>query len=112
MVAKAYVPDRGDLVWVSFNPVRWHEQKGRRPALVISEKIYNNKSDLMLACPITSHEKGYPFEVPLRGKVIGAVIVDHIRSLDWKERSVKKIGTASPAVFLEVQEKLTLLVLE
>lgn len=109
---KKYVPDRGELVWIDFDPTRGHEQKGKRPALVISEKIYNNKAGLMLVCPITSQEKGYPFEVPITGKISGAVIVDQIRLLDWKERSLKRIGKAPTAAFLEVIEKLNILIID
>ena len=93
MVEKTFIPDSGDLVWLNFNPQTGHEQKGRRPALVISPKIYNEKSGLVLACPITSQIKNYPFEVALTGHPVkGVVLADQIKSLDWRERRAKLIG--------------------
>lgn len=105
MVAKrAYVPDRGDIVWLDFNPVRGHEQSGRRPALIISPKGYNAKSGLALACPITSRVKGYPFEVEFKTKTVqGAILADQIRAIDWAERRAERIGAVSEAVIAEVQ---------
>jgi len=86
MVA-SYIPDRGDIVWLDFNPQLGHEQAGTRPALVISPLAYNEKSGLMLACPITSKVKGYPFEVRIKAKKIdGSVLADQIKSLDWRAR--------------------------
>lgn len=112
MVAN-YVPDRGDLVWVDFNPQRGHEQAHTRPALVLSPKSYNRKSGLMLACPITSQVKGYPFEVALRGaKTSGVVLADQVRALDWKARHVRRIERVSSAVVQEVQAMLIALLTE
>lgn len=86
MVA-TYIPDRGDIVWLNFNPQLGHEQAGLRPALVISPKTYNEKSGLMLACPITSKVKGYPFEVRIKAKKVdGAILADQVKSLDWRVR--------------------------
>lgn len=86
MVA-SYTPDRGDIVWLDFNPQLGHEQAGTRPALVISPSSYNDKSGLMLVCPITSKVKGYPFEVRIITKKIdGAILADQVRSLDWRAR--------------------------
>jgi mRNA interferase MazF len=84
----SYIPRRGDLVWLSFDPQAGHEQAGRRPAFVLSPEPYNRKTGLFLACPVTSKVKGYPFEVPLpAGLEIGGVILaDQIKSLDWKAR--------------------------
>ncbi len=114
MVAKrAYVPDRGDVVWLDFNPVRGHEQGGRRPALVISPGKYNAKSGLVLACPITSQVKGYPFEVGFKTKVVqGVILTDQIRSIDWKQRRAEKVGVVSESAITEVQEHVRKLVLE
>lgn len=77
-----FVPGRGDIVWLEFNPQSGHEQAGRRPALVISPKAYNGKVGLALLCPITSRPKSYPFEVPLLGIVTGVVLADQVKSLD------------------------------
>lgn len=114
MVAKcAYIPDRGDVVWLDFNPVRGHEQRGRRPALIVSSKKYNAKSELALACPITSQVKGYPFEVELKTKAVkGVILADQIRSIDWKQRHAEKIAVVSEATVVDVQEYVRRLVLD
>lgn len=114
MVAKrSYVPHRSDIVWLDFNPIRGHEQSGRRPALVISSERYNALSGLALVCPVTSRVKGYPFEVEFQTKTAhGIILADQIRAIDWKERGTKKIGSVSEAVITNVQEYLKKLVLE
>ena len=92
VTAQPYVPDRGDIVWLDFNPQAGHEQRGRRPALTISYKEYNGKIGLGLFCPITSKIKGYPFEVEGGGeKVSGCVLSDQIKSLDWTVRNIEYI---------------------
>lgn len=97
--AKIYVPDKGDIVWLDFDPQAGHEQRGRRPALVVSHKSYNEKVGLGILCPITSKEKGYPFEVKVSGKKInGCVLSDQIKSLDWKIREVEFIEKAADEV--------------
>jgi mRNA interferase MazF len=80
------VPDAGDLVWLTFDPQAGHEQRGRRPALILSPRVYNAKARLALACPITSQVKGYPFEVelPAAGTITGVVLADHVKNLDWE----------------------------
>ena len=111
MVKKLYIPDRGDLVWVDFNPTRGREQAKVRPAIVVSPKSYNQKTNLAIMCPITSVQKGYPFEVEVNEKeVSGVVLSDHVRSLDWKVRNTKFIVKAKPKVIQEVQTKLLLLI--
>jgi len=110
MVSK-YIPDRGDLVWVDFNPTKGHEQKGRRPAFVVSPKIYNEKSGLVLLCPITSKIKNYPFEVAVNGnQIMGAIIADQIRSFDWRARHIEKIEVAEDIVIEDVKSKILALV--
>jgi len=96
---------RGDVVWLEFDS-RGHEQKGRRPAVVLSPAEYNTKSGLMLVCPMTTKKKGYPFEVSA-GK--GVVLVDQIRSVDWRARKAKKKGTVPPTAMREVRNLLGLL---
>jgi mRNA interferase MazF len=77
MVSKKYIPERGDIVWLNFNPQTGHEQKGKRPAIVVSPKEYNEKVHLGLFCPVTSKEKDYPFEVKIKdGKIDGVVLSD------------------------------------
>lgn len=87
----SYVPRRGDIVWLSFDPQAGHEQAGRRPAFVVSPEAYNRKTGLFLVCPITSKIKGYPFEVALPEdlEVGGVILADQIKSLDWKARRAK-----------------------
>jgi len=89
---KNYIPERGDIVWLDFNPQLGHEQRGRRPALTISFKEYNGKIGLGLFCPITSKVKGYPFEIEVIGKTInGCVLSDQVKSLDWTVRNIEFI---------------------
>ena len=98
------VPRRGDLVWLSFDPQAGHEQAGHRPAFVVSPESYNRKTGLLLACPITSKVKGYPFEVALPpGLPVGGVILaDQIKSLDWKVRKAEFIVRTPPSVIEDV----------
>ncbi|MFO8071029.1 MAG: type II toxin-antitoxin system PemK/MazF family toxin [Polyangia bacterium] len=94
MVSRPESPDRGDAVWISMNPSAGHEHRGRRPALVLSPKAYNEKVGLAVICPITSKEKGYPFEVPIPSglPVAGVVLSDQIKSLDWRESHAEIIS--------------------
>jgi mRNA interferase MazF len=111
MVAKSYIPDRGDVVWISLNPSKGREQTGRRPAIVISPKLYNLKSRLILLCPITSKKKGYPFETEISIKEIeGVVLADQIKSLDWKVRNIKFITKVSPDTIRKIFMKVRVLV--
>ena len=86
MKGEAYVPNRGDAVWITLNPQAGHEQSGRRPAVVLSPGVYNDKVGLAVLCPITSQIKGYPFEVviPSDLAINGAVLSDQVKSLDWR----------------------------
>jgi mRNA interferase MazF len=104
-------PDRGHLVWVSLDPQSGHEQAGRRPALVLSPASYNGPVGLALVCPVTSHAKGYPFEVPLPAglAVAGVVLADHVKCLDWRSRRAEYAGDAPEAVVAEVVRRLGLL---
>jgi mRNA interferase MazF len=105
---RRYVPERGDLVWISFSPHAGREQAGRRPGLVLSPERYNGRIRLALVCPITSRVKGYPFEVRIDGEggIAGAVLVDHLRSLDWRVRRAEYAGKAPTQVLEEVLGKL------
>lgn len=105
---KDYVPDRGDVVWLQFEPQAGHEQSGRRPALVVSPKAYNGKVGLALLCPITSKVKGYPFEVllPARLEISGAVLADQLKSLDWEARRAQYVCSVPPEVVAEVIAKI------
>jgi len=113
-MAPAYVPNRGDVVWLHFDPQAGREQAGRRPALVISPRAYNGKVGLALFCPITSKIKGYPFEVlfPTGLKVTGAVLADQVKSLDWRSRRAQRFAKAPVRVVDEALGKILTLVTE
>ena len=106
-----FIPDRGDLVWLSFSPQSGHEQAGRRPAICLSPKEYNAKTSLGIFCPITSKVKGYPFEVKLPNNlpVKGVILADQLRSLDWKSRHAEFIAKAPKEVLEETLELIRLL---
>ncbi|WP_461256254.1 endoribonuclease MazF [Treponema sp. R80B11-R83G3] len=113
MVKKKYSPERGDIVWLNFDPQSGHEQKGKRPALVISPKEYNEKVGLGLFCPITSKIKNYPFEVKVDNeKIDGAVLSDQIKSLDWKTREIEFITKITSEKIDEVISKIGVLLFE
>ena len=111
-MAASYVPGRGDLIWLQFNPQAGHEQAGHRPALVISPVAYNRRVGLALCCPITSQVKGYPFEVALPSglEVEGVILSDQLRSLDWRARKAKRISRVPNEVLDEAVGKLLALV--
>ena len=104
----AFVPEAGDLVWLTFDPQNGREQAGRRPALVLSPKTYNVKSGLALVCPITSQVKGYPFEVAVTAPqgATGVILADHLKSVDWKVRRAEKLGRCTTEVIDEVRARL------
>lgn len=100
-----YIPDRGDVVWLNFSPQQGHEQAGVRPALVLSPKNYNQTTNLMLACPITSRIKRYPFEVRVRAKKIdGVVLADQVKNLDWSARNMTFVEKAPYEVIEQTRE--------
>lgn len=111
-MARAYVPDAGDVVWLQFNPQAGHEQSGMRPALVLSPAAYNAKAGLMLCCPVTSQIKDYPFEVRItsHAKVSGAVLADQIKSLDWRMRKARAFAHIAEHELAEVRGKIRALV--
>jgi mRNA interferase MazF len=103
-----YIPRKGDFVVVTFNPQSGHEQQGRRPALVISNDLFNKHTGLCIACPITNTKRDYPFHVaiPEDQDVTGYVMVEQVKSLDFRSRNVKRTGKASDSI---LQETLSLL---
>ncbi|MEN6368656.1 MAG: type II toxin-antitoxin system PemK/MazF family toxin [Thermotogota bacterium] len=103
-----YTPRRGDFVAVGFDPRTGHEQSGRRPALVVSHDLFNRKTGLAFVCPVTSTHRGYPFHVaiPEGSAVTGFVMVEQMRTIDYRARQAKRIGTAPEAV---LEEALALL---
>jgi mRNA interferase MazF len=108
LVALAYIPDRGDIVFLNFDPTKGHEQRGHRPALVLSPISYNRKTSLALFMPITNKQKGYPFEVvlPEELKTQGVVLADQLKCLDWKDRSIEFVEVAPESLIEAVQAKI------
>jgi mRNA interferase MazF len=104
----AYVPERGDAVWITLEPQAGVEQAGRRPALILSPSAYNGRVGLALICPITSRAKGYPFEVPIPAgiPVKGVIGADQVKSLDWRARQVARIGAVPEEVVAKVLQRL------
>jgi mRNA interferase MazF len=104
-----YIPERGDVVWLDFHPQTGHEQTGRRPAVVLSPRAYNGKVGLALFCPITSRVKGYPFEVavPANCGVMGVVLADHVKNLDWRARRAEFICRLPASVISDILARLS-----
>ena len=100
----AYIPKKGDFVAVSFDPQSGHEQRGRRPALVVSNTLFNRSTGLAIVCPITRTDRHFPFHVPIEGApdLSGFVMVEQVKSIDFRARKVKLIGKASQKVLEEV----------
>lgn len=100
----AYIPRKGDFIAVDFDPQSGHEQKGRRPALVVSNDLFNKATGLCIVCPVTNTRRDYPFHVAIPDglKVAGVVMVEQVKSLDFRARSVKRIGPAPERVLEEV----------
>lgn len=109
----AYVPDRGDFVWIDLNPRQGREQSGHRPALVISPKAYNRKTSLCVICPATRQAKGYPFEVAVQTAdgTTSVILADHVRSVDWRQRRVRKIEMVPDEVLDDVIGRLDALLI-
>ena len=107
MVAKREVPLRGHVYYVNFSPTKGHEQRGVRPALVVTSDVYNRRSGMAIVCPLTSQQKGYPFEVECDIEdVRGVILVDQVCALDWQARCFKKQSALPEHVFAEVRAKL------
>ena len=109
-MAGSYVPDAGDIVWVSFNPQAGREQAGHRPAVVLSPAAYNAKTSLMVCCPMTAQIKNYPFEVVISADNPSAVLADQVKSLDWRKRRARRNGAISAAELAEVRAKIRALI--
>ena len=108
-MSKKYIPEKGDIIWLDFDPQLGKEMAKRRPALVVSGADYN-KYGLALICPITSKIKGYPFEIKINNsKIEGAILADHIKNLDWIQRKAKFITKCNHSKLFEVVKLLSLL---
>ena len=103
-----YIPARGDAVWLTSNPKSGHEQAGRRPAVIVSPREYNGRVGLALCCPVTTKQKGYPFEVPLPDglEVSGVILADQVKSLDWRARKAEYLTHLPRRTVLEVTQKI------
>ena len=106
--SKRYVPERGDAIRISLNPQAGHEQSGRRPALVLSPKAYNDKVGLAILCPITNQIKGYPFEVTIPSDlaVSGVILSDQVKNLDWRIRKAEYACKLPEPTVSETLQKL------
>lgn len=109
-MARRYVPDAGDIVWLNFTPQAGHEQAGHRPALVLSPSAYNEKTSLMICCPMTTQIKNYPFEVLIGGTPASVVLADQLKSLDWRVRKATRKGAVSADELAEVRAKIMALI--
>jgi mRNA interferase MazF len=100
----SYIPQRGDFVAVTFDPQSGHEQSGRRPALVVSNTLFNKHTGLAIVCPLTNTDRNFPFHVAVvnEPKVTGFVMVEQAKSIDFRARKVKRIGKAADKVLEEV----------
>ena len=101
---KVFVPRKGDFISVTFDPQSGHEQKGRRPALVVSNTLFNKQTGLSIVCPLTSTDRGFPFHVAVARdpQVKGFVMVEQVKSIDYRARQAKMIGKASDDLLDEV----------
>lgn len=109
-MARRYVPDAGDVVWLNFTPQAGHEQAGHRPALVLSPAAYNAKAGLMVCCPMTTQIKNYPFEVLIAGSPPAVVLADQVKSLDWRVRRATRRGTIAAEELADVRAKILALI--
>ncbi len=111
MVAREYVPDAGDLIWLDFTPRVGREQAGRRPAVVLSPRSYNEKTSLAVVCPITGQAKGYPFEVavPPGARIGGVILSDHLKNLDWRQRQAQIAGKIPRSLLDQVRARVAAL---
>ena len=100
----AYVPRKGDFVALTFDPQSGHEQRGRRPALVISNDLFNKHTGLCIACPVTNSPRDYPFHVAIPDDcdVTGVVMVEQVKSIDFVARDARRISRAAPGLLDEV----------
>lgn len=101
-----WAPDAGDIVWLQFDPHAGHEQAGHRPALVLTPRRYNEKRGMLIGCPMTSRIKGYVFEVVVSANPPSVVLVDQVKSLDWRARQATRKGSVSAEVLAEVRAKI------
>jgi mRNA interferase MazF len=107
---RRYVPDAGDIVWLNFTPQAGHEQAGHRSALVLSPASYNDKTSLVVCCPLTTQIKNYPFEVLIGGSPPSVILADRVNSLDWRSRNARRKGRITAEQLAEVRAKIRALI--
>ncbi|ABF46231.1 MULTISPECIES: type II toxin-antitoxin system PemK/MazF family toxin [Deinococcus] len=107
-------PQRGQLIWVNFDPSLGHEQGGRRPALVVSNTRYNERTGLMICMPVTSRVKGYTSEIALPETLAtrGVVLASHVYTMDWRARDVQEIEAVPPEVLTAALQRLAVILLQ
>lgn len=112
MAENSYCPEQGDIVFLDFDPQAGNEQRGRRPALVLTPRAYNSRAFLAVICPVTNQTKGYPFEVALPAGlgVTGVVLADHVKSLSWMARRTSFVCGAPDEVLEDVRAKIAALI--
>ena len=100
----AYIPRQGDIIAITFDPQSGHEQKGRRPALVVSKDLFNRSTGLAIVCPVTNTTRGFPFHVPIPkgSKLTGFIMVEQVKSVDFRSRHAKRIEHGNEALLAEV----------
>lgn len=110
VIIVSYIPKRGDIVWIDFDPSSGHGQAKRRPAIVVSPALYN-RHGLCIVCPVTNQKKGYDYEVEIpNGKVTGVILCDQLKSFDWRARNIKYICPLEPDIFEDAQNKFLTLI--
>lgn len=109
-MARRFVPEAGDIVWLEFSPQAGHEQAGHRPAVVLSPATYNGKTGMMICCPLTTQIKGYPFEVIVDSNRASAILSDQVKSVDWRARRATRKGRVSVKTLSEVRSMIWALI--
>ena len=109
-MARQSVPDAGDIAWLNLSPRQGHEQGGHRPAVVLSPARYNRSTSMVICCPMSTHVKGYPFEVVVSRDPPSVILADQIKSLDWRARRATRRGRVPDSVLAEVRAKLHVLI--
>jgi len=99
-----YVPKQGDFVALTFDPQSGHEQRGRRPAFVVSKDLFNRTTGLAFVCPVTNTDRGFPFHVPIPAgsRLTGFIMVEQVKSVDFRSRAARPIEQGSAALLAEV----------
>lgn len=99
-----YIPEQGDLIILTFDPQSGHEQRGRRPVMVVSKFLFNKKTGLAIVCPITNTDRGFPFHIPVPPdtNLTGLIMAEQIKSIDFRTRKAKRVGSASEELLSEL----------